>query len=326
VTESVDLFLDFEEQTHQSSYDLDIRQQGYLWLTTDTRRAERQRRLVEMQHSWGQTDVELLDGEEIRARWPYVTPDVIQGRFRAGDGFLDPKQLTLGLAAASRAPVVTDCGVTGFATSGDRITGVHTTQGTIDTQAAVIAAGPLSPLVAKTAGVTLPVTTVPRHKVVMPHVPAVPHGAPMTIDDDTGAHWRPVWQGAALLFTDPTTAPTDPVEDVPPDHRVARRLLDPKSEVAVARIAPFWQEVWSHGAAHWLVQSGQYTMTPDHRPLLGPTELDGLYVNSGYSGHGIMGSPAGSRHFIDVLTGRIAPEENLFALDRTFTERDLDVL
>ena len=47
----------------------------------------------------------MLDGDEVRRRFPFVAPEVIQARFRAGDGFLDPKQLTLGLAKASRAPV-----------------------------------------------------------------------------------------------------------------------------------------------------------------------------------------------------------------------------
>jgi glycine/D-amino acid oxidase-like deaminating enzyme len=67
-------------------------------------------------------------------------------------------------------------------------------------------------------------------------------------------------------------------------------------------------------------------MTPDHRPLLGETEIEGLFVNGGYSGHGIMGSAAGSRHLVDVLAGPLAEDENPFRLDRTFVARDLDVL
>src|SRR5437879_8999607 len=35
VRESVDLFLHFEERTEQRGYALGVRQQGYLWLTTD---------------------------------------------------------------------------------------------------------------------------------------------------------------------------------------------------------------------------------------------------------------------------------------------------
>jgi glycine/D-amino acid oxidase-like deaminating enzyme len=67
-------------------------------------------------------------------------------------------------------------------------------------------------------------------------------------------------------------------------------------------------------------------MTPDHRPLIGHTPIRNLFVNTGYSGHGIMGSAAGSRHLVDVIVGKIAPADNLFRLDRTFAEREHDVL
>ncbi len=73
-----------------------VRRQGYLWATTSPERMDGQRRLVELQHSWGQTDIELLGGDEVRSRFPFVGPDVLQARFRGGDGFLDPRQLALG--------------------------------------------------------------------------------------------------------------------------------------------------------------------------------------------------------------------------------------
>ena len=222
--------------------------------------------------------------------------------------------------------MVVGCGATGFRTEGGRLTGVITTLGTIATDTAIIAAGPFSGQVAALAGVTLPVHTVARQKIVMPECDLVPGHAPMVIDDDTGAHWRPALRGAYLLFTDPATAPSPPTENVPPDHGAALRVMDPASAVSVARVAPFWAEVWTRSSATWIVHAGQYTMTPDHRPLLGPTEVAGLWINSGYSGHGIMGSPAGSRHLIDVLTGRIGEDANRFRLDREFIARDLDVL
>ncbi len=271
VRESVELFLNFEEITHQDVYGLNVRQQGYLWVTTDEGRAARSRELVAQQHEWGQTDIEMLSGSEAKERWPYITEDVVAARYRAGDGFLDPKSLTMGLALSSGAEIVTSCGVTGFETDGDQLTGVVTERGTISCDSAVIAAGPFSGVVAAMAGFDLPVVTVPRQKLVMPDLPAVPPDAPMTIDDDTGAHWRPALQGAYLLFTDPRTQPTPPSEDVPGDHHAIFQLLEPESPFSVARIAPFWREVWAHNSVNWLLQTGQYTVSPDHRPLLGPS-------------------------------------------------------
>jgi glycine/D-amino acid oxidase-like deaminating enzyme len=326
VRESVELFLNFKEVTRQDLYDLDVRQQGYLFATTDAERASRQRDLVEAQHAWGQTDVELLTGDEVRRCHPWIGDNVIQARFRAGDGFLDPKQLTMGLVAGSGASVMLDASAHGFKLRRGRIVGVETSRGLISTERVVVACGPLSGLLCKRVGVTLPIQTVDRHKLVLPDVPEVPRDAPMTIDDDTGTHWRPALNGAYVLFTDPTTYPTPPTDRVPADPSFAFQVLSPNSPSSAGRIVPFWNEIWSKGSVNWMMQSGQYTNTPDHRPLLGPVGPEGLFINTGYSGHGIMGSPAGSRHLIDVMLDKVWAEDNPFRLDRVFQERELDRL
>lgn len=316
VEETVDLFQNFAEITRQREYDPSIRAQGYLWLTRSPERAAGQRELVARQHGWGVTDIELLDGAEVRRRFPYVAPDVLQARYRAGDGFIDTRAVTMGLAQASGATIVTGCRAEGFDIAGGRLHGVRTSGGTIATDRAVIACGPLSGGVAAWAGIDLPIETLRRHKLVMPDVPQVPVGAPMTIDEDSGAHWRPALRGAWLLFTDPATPPSEPTDAVPADPGFAFELLDPASPTAVAQTAPFWAEVWQRNAAHWIVQAGQYTMTPDHWPLIGETAVAGVHVNTGYSGHGIMLSPAGSRRLADLLVGDLTPAENIFRPDR----------
>jgi sarcosine oxidase subunit beta len=326
VRESVDLFLHFAEATGQRGHDPAVRQQGYLWATTSEERAGWQRALVERQHAWGLADVEVLPGEEARRRFPFLAPEVVQARFRAGDGFLDPRAVTLGLAAASGASIVVDTPVTGFLVRGGRLAGVVTHRGDIACERAVVACGPLSGEVARLAGVELPVETVRRHKLVLPELADVPPDAPMTIDDDTGTHWRPFLRGAAVLCTDPSTEPSPPTTEVPLDHGFPFAVLDPTSPLAAARIAPFWREVWERGTPAWFLQAGQYTMTPDHRPLIGETAVEGLWVNTGYSGHGVMASPAASRVLADLLVGRLAVDANPFRPDREFRRRDLDTL
>ncbi len=320
VRASLELLLHFAEVTGQRAYDPEIRQQGYLWLTTNEAAAARQQQTVAAQRAWGLDDVELLSGDEVRRRFPYVSEAVIQARFRQGDGFLDQKQLTMGLVAASGAQVVTGCGVLGFRVTGGRLSGVETSASTVSTAAAVIAAGPLSGLVAALAGVSLPISTEQRQKVVLPYVPQVPPDAPMTIDEETGTHWRPALRGAYLLSPDPAGRPGLPTESVPLDWDSAFAALDPASPRAAARLAPFWREVWERNAAHWSIQAGQYTMTPDHKPLIGPTEVEGLYVNTGYSGHGVMASPAASRFLVETLIGALLPERNPYRPDRRFAQ------
>jgi D-hydroxyproline dehydrogenase subunit beta len=329
IRESVDLLLNFEEATGQREYDPDVLRQGYLWLTTREERAGVQQSIVEAQRSWGLSDVEIVDAAAIRQRFPWVSPDVVQARFRQDDGLLDPRKVALGLAAGSHAAVATGCAVTGFRLEpgGDRLAGVETTKGFVATRAAVIAAGPFSAVVSELAGVELPITTVQRQKVVLPEVPEVPEDAPMTIDEDSGAHWRPALRGAFLLFTDPSTPPSPPAEDLTIDASFAFKLLRPDGPQAVARVAPFWKDVWDRGLAHWMIQAGQYDITPDRRPMLGALPVEGLFINTGYSGHGVMGGPAGSRVVVDVITGKLDAKANPFRPDRTFVERPhLDVL
>jgi glycine/D-amino acid oxidase-like deaminating enzyme len=113
---------------------------------------------------------------------------------------------------------------------------------------------------------------------------------------------------------------------VPSSSSFAFGLLDPASDHALARIAPFWRDLWKSPRLQWWLQAGQYTYTPDRRPLLGPTQIEGLAVNTGYSGHGIMGSIGGSRRAVDAVTGKLQPADNPFRPDRAMAVRTFDVL
>jgi sarcosine oxidase subunit beta len=326
VCEGIDFYANFAERTELDGYDLGIHQQGYLWLATTPETARRQRALVDEQRGWGLDDVELLDGDEVRRRFPYVSEDVLGARYRAGDGWLDVRRLLMGYVRASQAPIVLETTVTGIEVTGGRVQGVRTSRGTVATERVVIAAGPFSAEVGRLVGLDLPITCVRRQRLILPETPEVPQDAPMTIDEETGAHWRPWHSGAHLMWTTPTEPVTAPMDDVPTSLNFAYGLLNPASDHAVARISPFWRDVWQRNTAHWLLVAGQYSYTPDHRPLLGATPIGGLYVNCGYSGHGIMGSAGGSRLAVDVLTGAVANADNPFRLDRPFAERALDVL
>jgi sarcosine oxidase subunit beta len=328
VSESIALFTNFSEATGLDGYDLDIHQQGYLWLTTSPSMVEIQKELVARQGAWGLTDVEWLDGDEALSRFPYLSPEVLGARFRAGDGWLDVRRLTLGYAAAASngAIFATNTAVVGFDVEGGTVRAVHTSRGSVSTERAVIAAGPFSGEVAAMLGLELPLSLVRRQKVVMPDVPEVPNWAPMTIDEETGAHWRPALRGANLLRTSPGVPPGPPLEDVPTSVDFVFSLLDPASEHSVVRISPFWGDVWARQTSHYYLQAGQYSYTPDHKPFLGPTPIGGLYLNCGYSGHGIMASGGGSRLVVDSITGKLRPEDNPFRFDRPMSDRHMDIL
>jgi sarcosine oxidase subunit beta len=348
VREGIELYENFAAATGLPGYTVGLRPQGYLFCARDEEGVGRQRELVERQRAFGLDDVELLDGDEVRRRYPWVADTVRQARFRAGDGFIDPVRLAWGYAfAASAGPGVERPAGAGEATFalgqrvaslrvvGGRIVAVETHDGAIAAPLVVLATGPFLGRTAALAGVDVPISPTRRQKVVVPDAPEVPQDAPMTIDETSGAHWRPALRGAYILLTEPATPATDPAWSVPTSADYAFRLLDPSSPDSVATLAPFWADVWERGVT-WMIQAGQYEYTPDHRPIVGATPIEGLWLNGGWSGHGVMGSGGGSRLLLDAMTGRSTgpdwgiradgPEGNPFRLDRPMDVGRHDVL
>jgi sarcosine oxidase subunit beta len=325
VREGIPFYQRFSELTELPDYDLDLRQQGYLFCTTTEEGMRRQHEWVAAQRDWGLDDVELIGGDEARYRFPYLGPDVLQARYRAGDGWLNPKKLTFGYALAARATACLESPAVGFELRGDRVVGVRTPRGTIACDNVVLAGGPYSGQLAALAGLKLDLRPTLRQKMILPDVPEVPQDAPMTIDEDTIAHWRPALRGAYGIWTEPGTPPSEPIENPTPSADYAFGLLDPKSPRSLARISPFWAKVWERGA-DWIVQAGQYTYTPDRIPFLGPSDVPGLHLLCGDSGHGIMSSAGSARLVVDLITGRGDPDANPFRPNRPLVERPLDIL
>src|SRR5437868_12894471 len=56
VRESIAAFERFGDHIGVKGYSIGIHQQGYLWLTTTSEGAERQRKIVELQKGWGLSD------------------------------------------------------------------------------------------------------------------------------------------------------------------------------------------------------------------------------------------------------------------------------
>src|SRR3954464_15501955 len=101
VREGVELFEAFGERTGLGDWDIDLRRNGYLFCALDESSLGRQERMVAVQRAAGVPGIELLSGDEARARFPYLSPDVLQARFRQGDGFIDQVRVAMGYALAA---------------------------------------------------------------------------------------------------------------------------------------------------------------------------------------------------------------------------------
>ena len=300
--ESIATFETFAEVVGIPGYDISLHQQGYLFVTQAPDGLARVEARVAAQRAAGLGDVESLGGDEARRRFPYLGADVTAAAFRARDGWLASHEVTYGFAAGSGARFFVETEVTGFDLRSGRLTGLRTSRGPLATDRVVIAAGPFSGRVAALAGLSSPITPVRRHRAGIKAHPLIPRDAPMTLSLDTGAHWRPEGAGAYLGWSAALKErPRQPKDDVTADWTFPALALD-----AVARFSPFWDEIAKRLThANVTVEAGLYDLTPDAKPLVGACgEVNGLYVNTGYSGHGVMGSPAGGRLVIDLMLGR----------------------
>lgn len=303
----------FVAETGLAECDLGLRQQGYLFLTTQQDGPERYRTRVAQQHALGLTDVEYLETEEVRRRFPFVTGPITAATYRAGDGWLSAHEATYGFVRASGAQTLLSTAATGFITAGGRLNAVQTNQGTIETPLAVVACGPYSKQVAALTGVDLPLENIRRHRVTIGGHPHIPLYAPMTIDQDTGAHWRPESGGAALAWAQSYEKPQEPLDYVRPNPQFPFEVLE-----GVARLCDFWDVVAeSLKSSQVRLGAGQYTLTPDDRPIIGPhPETSGLFFNVGYGGHGVMGAPGGAEWLARLVSNPLLDETNPFSQRR----------
>ena len=195
----------------------------------------------------------------------------------------------------------TETEVTGIDVEGGRVAAVRTSRGRVATRAVVNAAGAWAAEVARLAGVEIPVAPLRRQIVcVRPAVPPA-EGTPMVIDLSDGFHFRAVvsggrWQPEVLLaWPDPAEPPGFDAELDPSFvSKILARAAESVPSFAGAEIVP------------GLSRAGLYEMTPDHHAIVCESdEVRGLFLACGFSGHGVMHSPATGRAVSDlILDGR----------------------
>ncbi|MCW5980213.1 MAG: FAD-binding oxidoreductase [Bryobacteraceae bacterium] len=289
---SIAFFRCFDEVVgHPSGY----RPQGYLFLATRPAHMDYLARTFELQTSLGLRTVRRIATAEIAEMVPQVrTDDVLGGSFCSTDGFVDPHSVMTGFMARARdrgVRLMRETRVTGLGLDARGIAAVQTTAGPIATRAAVNCAGAWSAAVAACAGVDLPVK--PLRRMLVPTEPTglIARSAPMVIDMTNGFHFRPEGLGLLLAWNDPDETPGFKTSF---DSAFVEKILDR----AVERV-PGMADVEVNPARGW---AGLYEMTPDHYPVLGPVnEVPGFFIATGFSGHGVMHSPATGKILADLI-------------------------
>jgi sarcosine oxidase subunit beta len=304
---SIPIFAAFDEITgHPSGY----KSHGYLFVATAAGHLEYLRRNYERQAALGLRGVELLGPEEVSRRVPQLRcDDILGGSFCATDGFVDPYSVMKGFMAAAcehGATLRRGVEVAGIDVDARGVAGVRTNRGSIASRTVVNAAGPWAAQVARMAGIDLPVSPLRRMLVPTEPFPGLPERLPMVIDMATGFHFRPEGLGLLMAWNDPEeTSGFKTAFDPAFIEKILTR--------AVSRV-PCFEDLQVNPRRAW---AGLYEVTPDHHAIIGPAPgVPGLFFVNGFSGHGVMHSPA---------SGRLAADLILDGASSLLDARDLDV-
>jgi sarcosine oxidase subunit beta len=276
------------EEFEAMADEIDLRQDGYLFLLDNEDDLRGFREAVALQQSFG-VPTQVLTPAEAAAIVPQlVVDDLLAATYCPRDGHATPEAVVQWYARESGARVMQSCAVTGIDGQDRSVRGVETTRGSIATGCVVCCAGAWSAEVAAFAGVELPVEGLPRWMWFTPQDGGLPEHVPLTIDFSSGFYFHR--EGPGLAFGGRS-------EDV--------------SEEAVHRLPALGdlpvQSSW------W----GYYDVSPDWNALVGEAPgISRFLYATGFSGHGFQQAPAVGEHIAELVVGA-APTLDLSPLSAT---------
>jgi sarcosine oxidase subunit beta len=237
-----------------------------------------------------------LDGDESVAFFPE-------------DAFVDPYLLTQAYAHGARARGVVireGVGVIAIRRRGDRVVGVETSEGFVDGQVVIDAAGAWAGVLAWQLGIGLPMAPVrSQYWITAPH-PLFSERHPIVLLPDARAYTRPEIGSLLFGFREAKSVHVDPWA-LPEDITGLRLGNDPEGwdslMEGVPSLSRFFPAIEKVGIAHYV--AGLSTYTPDGMFVLGQAPgLEGLLVATGCSGAGIAASGGIGLALAQLATGQ----------------------
>lgn len=320
--ESLQWYSEFQDRYGRN---ISFHRPGMAFICKESDRDNLQRN-VELQQSLG-VDTKVIDSAALRQLEPggsFADDECAAWEPEAGN--VNPVQTVhavLDSAIEAGAEARIGSRVTGFLRDGDRIQGVQLDDGTsISAGIVIVAAGPWAGQLLKEEGVPLPLQTI-RPEQAFFEPPAGAKEKRLIYGDLThGLYWKPELAGWTRVgFLDMNE---DAVVENPDhyDEGVSGEFIDACRNRLSQRL-PHYSLSPSWGGVGAL-----YTITPDSHPLIGPVPgLDGMWVVSGFSGHGFKMAPAVGKGVAAVI-GVDQPgkcDVNFFAPDRFTRKAPIEV-
>jgi 4-methylaminobutanoate oxidase (formaldehyde-forming) len=263
---------------------------GFIELATDADRLEEYRRVAAFNRHCG-VDVTEISPTEVAEAFPIArTDDILAGFYVAGDGKVNPVDVTMSLAAGARqrgVHIVEGVAVTGVTTHAGVVTGVDTDHGHLDAEYVVNCAGMWARQLGEVSGVSIPLQAAEHYYMITEQLPGISREWPVIEDPASYGYFREEVGGLLIGLFEPVCAPWM-VDRVPDDFAFGEITPDwdrigPYLEKAMARVPV------SETTGVRKLFCGPESFTPDLAPVVGETpELRNYFVAAGLNSVGIL--------------------------------------
>lgn len=278
---SMDVFENFYDYV-DTKLDIELKQKGYLLLAYSDKELNQFKKNIEIQHEYD-IPSKLLTPEEALDVVPFLNIEKLKAAaFCPTDGHVNPFLVTMAYAEAAKRNGVTilkDTEALKIIYERNKITGVETSQGIIETDKVLNAAGGWAREIGKMAGLDLPVFS-ERHEILVTE-PVNPILDPMVMSFSYNIYCQQSPHGSFIMGYGP--------ENERHNHRInsSCEFLENMSKKATWLLPPLKK---LRIVRQW---AGSYNISPDKQPIVCESEeLKGFYMAVGFSGHGFMLSPS----------------------------------
>ncbi|HEX4818002.1 MAG TPA: sarcosine oxidase subunit beta family protein [Nonomuraea sp.] len=308
----------WEGLSDELDYDLQFSQRGVLNLAHSLGDVREGRRRVNANRLNG-VDAEWLDADEVKTFCPIINVSdrarhpVMGATLQRRGGIAKHDHVAWALARKADAygvDLIQGCEVTGFEILGNRVVAVRTSRGRIAAGKVALAAAGHTSVLASLAGIRLPLQSHPLQALVSELLEPVLDCVVMSNAVHvyvSQAHKGELVMGAGIDAYN-SYGQRGGVHVIEAQMAAALELFPVFSRVRVLR-------TWG----------GIVDVSPDASPVIGPTPVEGLYVNAGWGTGGFKATPgSGWVYAHTIAEGRPHPLAEPFGLDRFTTGALID--
>jgi sarcosine oxidase subunit beta len=254
-------------------------------------------------------NTQLVTPDELRELSPAMrTDDIALAAYEPHSGYADPTTTALSLLNAARQHGVTlrqNVEVQEFTFSGERITGVRTSSGTIEAGVVICVAGGWTMNLLSQTGLKFPVWNI-RHQVIMLRRPPEIQTHMTYIDGVLDAYYRPDSPGLTLVGSGPMETGVAPDDFA---HHADDSFVESVAEKISYRMPAMECASYVQGWA------GVFAVSADLHPLIGPIPgYQNLYAIFGCNGTGFKIAPAVGKAVAEQILGIDSPEIDITSL------------